>query len=254
MSEILRLSVSKVKTFQSCKLKYKYLYLDKRQRKEFDFYTFGKFCHKVLEDFHKIYINGDDPPLNKSMSVCYKNALSEFSLTNDMKAECRIIIDKYLQQISKNKSSIKNVLACEKNFDFHVSNNVSLNGMIDKIQIDDDDVIHLIDYKSTKNKRYLENDWFQLLTYAYTIYLEDPNLEKIRASYVLLRHDFEHITKEFNIKEVLEVKDKYLQYADEIMKEKEYKANPTSLCSFCDCYDICPSGGSGFSKYGEVNW
>ena len=158
MSNELRLSVSKVKTFLSCKKKFKYSYIDKLPQKEFDFYDLGKFCHKVLEDFHNIYINGSVEPFNSAMSRIFKEAQSEFKLTPDMKRECWGLIDKYLRMITKNKKENKypNILSCEKNFDFSIDKNISLNGMIDRIQLDDDNVIHVGDYKTTKNKKYLK--------------------------------------------------------------------------------------------------
>ncbi len=123
--------------------------------------------------------------------------------------------------------------------------------------MDADNVIHVADYKSTKHKKYLKNDFFQLLTYAYVIVSEDPSIEKVRASYILLRHDFEYVTKEFSKKEILEVKDKYQEYASQILSEKDFEPNPTALCNYCDYLQLCPAGKSkAFDQqvYGEVNW
>src|SRR5690606_31482366 len=47
-----RLSVSKVKTFDSCAAKFKYSYIEKLPKKEWDFHVFGTFCHDTLENFH----------------------------------------------------------------------------------------------------------------------------------------------------------------------------------------------------------
>jgi RecB family exonuclease len=247
----LKLSVSKCKTFSDCKKKYNYVYNLKFPRKEFEYHTFGKFCHKVLEDFHLDYINGSTEPFNKVMSTAFKNTFEEYKekMTPEMKKECWVIIDKYLRNISKNKKFGTNVIACEKNFDFNIADNIILNGMIDRIQVDDDNVIHVADYKTTKNKKYLKDDWFQLQTYAYVIHQENPDIKKVRASYILLRHDFEYITKEFNIDEILSIED--------INMEKEYPANPTQLCRFCEYSEICSEGKDKTypqNTYGEVNW
>ena len=48
----LPLSVSKVKTFDDCKAKYRYTYIEKLPRKEWSFHIFGSFLHLVLEEFH----------------------------------------------------------------------------------------------------------------------------------------------------------------------------------------------------------
>lgn len=261
MSDELRLSVSKTKTFLDCKAKFKYAYVQKLPRKDWEFHTFGKFCHKVLEDFHNAYLNGSVEPFNTVMSKAFKDAMIEYkaAMTPEMKKDCWKIIDQYLKIMSSDKKNnlSANVIACEKNFEFLVGGKVILNGMIDRIQIDDDGVVHVCDYKTVKNKKYLKNDFFQLLTYAFVLISEDPTIEKVRASYILLRHDFEYITTEFLVPEILKIQDKYLEYAEQILSEKEYTPNPTALCNFCDYLNMCPEGkGKSFGQniYGEVTY
>lgn len=258
----LRLSVSKTKTFLDCKAKYKFSYIEKLPKKDWEFHTFGKFCHKVLEDFHNAYINNVSQKLyNIEMGIAYKAALKEFGdkMTPEMKKECWDIINKYLQIVSQDKKNNlpANVIACEKPFELQVGEKIILNGMIDRVQIDADNVIHVCDYKTVKNKKYLKNDFFQLLTYAYVIYQEDSSIEKVRASYILLRHGFEYITTEFKVEDILKVKDKYIEYANQIKSENKFDANPTALCLFCDFLQACEPGRQKYSPgstYGEVQW
>ncbi len=117
------------------------------------------------------------------MGNAYKNANKEFgaSMDADMKKEWWELIDKYLRIIANNKknNSLPNVIACEKNFNFELEENLILNGMIDRIQIDADNVLHVADYKTTKNKKYLKNDFFQLLTYAYALLLGTGFLKQV---------------------------------------------------------------------------
>lgn len=259
MSENLRLSVSKTKTFLDCKAKYRFAYIEKLPRKDWDFHVFGKFVHKVLEDFHRIYIEGSNEPFSKIMTTVYKQAMTEYKakMTPEARKEAYEMVEGYLKLISSEKESIKNVLSVEKNFDFHITDHVVLNGMIDRIQLDPDGVVHVCDYKTVKNKKYLKNDFLQLLTYAYVLYSEDPTLKKIRGSYILLRHKFEYITKEFTIDEVLKIKDKYEAYANQIEEERLWRPNPTPLCNFCDYLNKCEGGKSFLNKgshYGETSW
>ena len=254
--EELRLSVSKTKTFLQCKKQYEFNYIHKLPKKDWDHHIFGKFCHKVLEEFHTQYIKGCLLPYNMVMTDSFKVAWAEYKdkMTPEMKKECWGIIDKYLRHISKEKAL--NVMAVEKRFELPIEN-IVLNGAIDRIQLDDDGVVHVADYKTVKNKKYLKDDFFQLLTYAYVIINEDPSIKKVRASYILLRHDFEFITTEFTKKDILKVKDKYIEYAKQIVNEKEFKPNPTALCNFCDFQEHCPEGKSkAFNQniYGEVAW
>lgn len=262
MSEELRLSVSKTKCFLQCKKQFKYSYIFKFPKKDRDYHIFGKFCHKVLEDFHNAYIiSKSEKPFNIEMGTAYKTAITEYGekMTPEMKKECWQIIDKYLRIVSTDKKNNlpANVVACEKSFNFEVDKNIILNGMIDRIQIDADNVPHVCDYKTVKNKKYLKNDFFQLLTYAYVMLNDDPTITKVRASYILLRHDFEYITTEFSVPEILSIKDKYIEYAKQITTESEYPANPSALCSYCDFLELCEEGKKKADPskiYGEVQW
>jgi CRISPR/Cas system-associated exonuclease Cas4 (RecB family) len=262
MSQQLRLSVSKTKTFLDCRAKFKFSYIEKLPKKDWEHHTLGKFCHKVLEDFHVAYIEGSTEPYNVIMQKAFKAAVVEYkaAMTPEMKKECWVMIDKYLKIVSDDKKNNTgaNVIACEKNFELLVDDKVLLNGMIDRIQIDGDGVLHVADYKTTKDKKYLKDDWFQLLTYCFIMINEDPSITKVRASYILLRHNFEYITKEFSVPEIMTVQDKYLQYADQILSEKEYKPTTSGLCRFCDYLNLCPEGKTkmswGQQVYGEVSY
>lgn len=262
MTDELRLSVSKTKTFIDCQKKFEFGYIQKLPKKDWDFHIFGKFCHKVLEDFHNAYIlNGSTESYNKEMTKAFKAAKEEYKggMTPQMTKDCFDIISKYLDIVSHDKknNASANVIACEKKFDFEVSPKIVLNGMIDRIQIDDDGVIHVCDYKTVKNKKYLKNDFFQLLTYAYVIVAENPAIDTVRASYILLRHDFEYITTEFKLPEIMTIRGKYEEYARQINTATVYKPNPTALCNFCDFLQQCPDGKTkafNSNVYGEVKW
>ena len=122
MSDDLRLSVSKTKTFLDCKAKYKFCYVEKLPRKEWDFHTFGKFCHRALEWFHQQYIEGCLLPYNITMADAFKVSWAEFKdkMTPEMKKECWDILNQYLKLITKDKQNglPANVIAVEKRFDF----------------------------------------------------------------------------------------------------------------------------------------
>lgn len=119
--------------------------------------------------------------------------------------------------------------------------------------------MHIADYKTSKNMKYLKDDWFQLLTYAFVMLQDDPNLEKIRGSYVMLRHDFQYITKEFYKDEILEVGNKFLKYANEMQSEVDFKPTTTPLCNYCSFLEHCDEGKIKTNYVmnkvtGEVDW
>jgi len=152
------------------------------------------------------------------------------------------------------------VIDVEPGFYVDINGEILLNGYIDRIQLDNDGILHVADYKTTKNKKYLIGDYFQLLTYAYVMCLQDPDLQQVRTSYILLKHNFSSITKLYNRDQIVEpIGKKFLEYKEKISAEKLWRPNTSGLCNFCDYQDVC-SAGKDFSnkklnvKYGVFDW
>jgi RecB family exonuclease len=256
----LRLSVSKAKTFSDCRKKFNFVYNLKFPRKEFEYHTFGKLVHRILETFHQDIIDGNTSSYNVLMKKHFDLALSEYKdkLTKEMKTESYEMCKSYLDLM---KEHHYNVIACEQDFKFKVAEDIVVSGQIDRVEIDKDNVLHVGDYKTTKNAKYLKNDFFQLLTYAYALFLNDTSITKIRTSYILLRHKFEFVTKEFNVDEIITVGEKFIEYGKKIRNEKDFPANPTKLCEYCEYSQFCEEGklliakNKQFNfKFGESSW
>lgn len=255
----LTLSVSKVKTFKDCPAKYKFNYIEKLPQKEWEFLSFGKFLHEVLETYYKSLLSGDNDSHNLILTKAWKLAFINWKakLSGEQITDAKKICNEFLvDQLKTSKNTA--VIGVEKSFYIDIDGKVLLNGFIDRVQLDADGVIHVTDYKTTKNKKYLKNDFFQLLTYAYVMCLEDPSLKKVRGSYILLRHGFEMIVKEFERDEIMTMESKFLDYANNISAEKLFRPKPTMLCNYCSFLDACDAGqnftGKQNVKYGESKW
>ncbi len=266
-----KLSVSKVKTFESCAAKYKYSYIEKLPKKEFEFHVFGTFCHDTLENFHRTLIknavtmnledgdNKDALQVNDwpdIMATCFKNSIETFKekLSHEQKQEAFSILQGYLNDMRglRDKGLLPDVTDAEKEFYIDINGRVLLNGFIDRVQIDPDGVIHVADYKTTKNKKYL-NDFFQLETYAYVLFLEDPKLEMVRTSFVCLRHDFDLLTREYKRKDVEHIAAKFIDYATKIEEEQLFRPQPQFLCKYCDFLEMCSQGERFLVKRGLID-
>jgi RecB family exonuclease len=253
MSNIeLTLSVSKAKTFEDCKAKYRFCYIDKLPRIEQDFHIFGKFLHQILENFHKALIC--DPDRSKYWQVVMEEAWNiahteyESQITGLQYKDAKNIIKEYCEILEE--EGLPNVLANEKPF-FIKLNSVLLNGYIDRVQVDSDGVLHVIDYKTTKDPKYLK-DYFQLLTYAYALMLEDPKLNRVRASFVLLKHGFRYLTEEYTREQVMPIAEKFIKYYLNIQEEKTWRPNPQFLCKYCDYMEHCKAGKDYLVKKGII--
>jgi RecB family exonuclease len=231
----------------------------KLPRKEWDFHTFGRFAHRILELFHLAYINGSTESYNTVMSNSFNEAMGEFpgKITQAQKDEVFGICKTYLDRVNTTKGEVEKVLAVEKTFNLQINDSLILTGMIDRIQYDEDGLYHVLDYKTSRSKTYLKDDTLQLLTYAYVLYMENPEIKRVRVSYIMLRHDCEFLTKEFDLEEILTIKGIYEKYEDDIRNETEFKAKPTKLCGYCDHVDACVEGKAFVSKQyktGETKW
>lgn len=257
----LSLSVSKAKTFKDCKAKFRFCYLEKLPRKEWDFHVFGKFLHEILERHYKKILEGNTDPPNIVLSLAWKEAYAEWKpkLTPAQVKEAKEICNLFLKDLAGTEN-LPTILTVEESFFINIDDKVLLNGFIDRVQMDHDGVLHVSDYKTTKNKRYLKNDYFQLQTYAFVMCLKDPTLKRVRTSYILLRHGFESMVKEFERDEIMEIEKSFLDYSDQIGAEKLFRPNPTRLCGYCDYIDACDAGqktmGSNYvsKKFGDDKW
>lgn len=259
----LKLSVSKVKTFKDCKAKFLFCYIEKLPRKDWEYHVFGKFMHEILERYYKFLLEGCQDKPNVILTRAWKDSFQNWKekLTPDHITEAKQICGTFLQKLVEEKDSQPAVIAAERSFYIDIDGKVLLNGFIDRIQIDVDGVLHVTDYKTTKNKKYLKNDFFQLLTYAFVMCLEDPTIKKVRASYILLRHDFEMLVKDFSREEIMSVEQTFLEYAEKINAEKLYRPSPSKLCDYCDYLEVCEAGQRVSGKIvinensvGESDW
>ena len=248
-----RLSVSKSKTFDDCKRKFKYNYLDKLPRKEWDHFVFGSFNHKYLEDFHEDLLQHPEreSSWNDRLDVAWSSAVDEFKdMKPDQIEEARGIFNCYKEILEED--GLPDIVSVEEPFVIELDGQVLLNGFIDRVQMDPDGIIHVGDYKTTKNKKYM-TDFFQLETYAYALMTKDPSIKKVRASYIMLRHEFDYITEEFTREEIMgKIAQKFIQYKKDIEEEKTWRANPQFLCKFCDFTDHCEEGTSFLIKRGLI--
>jgi CRISPR/Cas system-associated exonuclease Cas4 (RecB family) len=253
----LSLSVSKAKTFDDCKAKYKFCYIDKLPRIDQDFHIFGKFLHAVLEFFHRDLIKDssleNDWP--KVLDAAWDEALNDdaekFSekLTDQQINDATEIINEYREILEE--EGIANVIAVEKDFYIAIDGIILLNGFIDRIQIDPDGVLHVADYKTTKDPKYLQ-DTFQLQTYCFALMLEDESIQRIRCSFILLRHGFDYLTHEFTRDEIMKIAEKFKKYFEKISDEKAFRASPQFLCKYCDFIDHCDAGRGYLIKRGVI--
>lgn len=236
--QLLKLSASSVKTYESCPLKYYWTYIDKKPKKQWDHFTLGNFCHKILENFHSDLI--ENPGLDKKllMKKYFEEAMVVFKMKQPALVEAKEMLVNYLKYFNENPS---NVLSVEKSFNFNINENILIRGFIDRLDIDDNGMYHIIDYKTSKDGRYMTP--FQLKVYG--IWLrKEYGVENYKGSYIMLRNSSQPISYSFTSKDIDECEQEIINYAEKIKESttiQNWQPLPTFLCKFCDFYDICPA-------------
>lgn len=251
-------SYSRITTYKTCPKSYKFAYIDKLPRLDKPYTVFGQFCHGVLERFHKEHIKGTELPIEDVMKNCFIDEKKKWmqKLTNEQVREAFSIMQDYLDYVSASKMA--NVINVEKEICVQIDDILTLYGFIDRVQLDDDGIIHIVDYKTTKDERFLK-DRTQLLLYAYVLYLENKDIQKIRTSYIMLKHKMKLLITEHTVAELIEAKDKLIKTWDTIVSDKLHRADPIAWkCKNCDFIKHCKEGqnlmGAKKQTFGEIVW
>jgi len=238
--ELIKLSASAVKTYDQCPRKYFYTYIERAARKEWDHFDLGNLCHKTLEIFHTIYMEEgtNKKSLASLMGRSFEEARKEYKhVTYDMMAEAKDLCAGYLDKMKLDGMPI--VKGVETSFNFNIGENIKLRGFLDRLDLMKDGRFHIVDYKTTKNTKYL--DEFQLLVYGLWLQTKYPDVENFKGSYVLLRHGSKLKEYEFNTQDLARIKKDLINYAEKIRTENVWEPVPTRLCNWCDFQEICPS-------------
>ena len=242
---LLVLSASRVKTYLQCPRKYYYTYIEKLPRQEWLHFDLGTMVHGVLEHFHeKIRTDKDisSANLKRLMKESFKKQRAFMEkekgvpVVYSVLVEAKDLLAEYLKNIESNGIGTE-ILSLEADFDIKLTEDFSVRGYVDRVDRDRDGILHIKDYKTNKNMKYMEP--FQLRTYG--IYLLDkyPDVETFRGSYVMMRFGGMLVSYDFNKEDVIKEKKSLIEHAQRITEEERWIAKPTRLCDWCDFKDPC---------------
>lgn len=250
-SDLLKLSASSIKTYKQCHRKYYFQYIEKLPKKEWAHLDLGNFVHKVLEIFHERVQKENIPTekLSETLTWACKEAIGKFKLDSDNRAKAKQMLRDYLDVIRN--TGLPEVLFNEKSFNIYLTENLLVRGFIDRIDRDENRGFHIIDYKTGKSK-YLDD--FQLLIYGLHLLQENPNMQHVKASYIVLPENCKFLSFTFSRTDLDRVKNDIIKVADEIRNDQTWEPNPQFLCSYCDFENICPATkkDGGLSKTGWI--
>lgn len=250
---MLKLSASSVGTYESCPKKYHYNYIEKPdiEKPEWGHLEFGSCAHRVLELFHLKLLANPRPSTeyHEVMKESFKEALPEFKMRL-LKPELpylKEILQDYLNTVYD--FGLPNVVSVEESFMIQIGD-YKVRGFIDRLDRLSPGEYRVVDYKTSKNPKYLKE--FQLLVYSLAIQELYPDAEKIHGAYCLLKHKCK--TKDYSFTEFdyERCRKKIKQIGDYISSDTVWIKKPSKLCDWCDYKPICLPEGS--SEDSDPDW
>ena len=230
------ISNSKRDTFNQCKLKYRYKYVDRLEEYDIsntDALHFGSYIHKIFED-------GANSTELRQLTQISEELKGNYKFSSAYNAK----IEPCLKNFLRLNASFPEVGTSELHFDLEIAEGITLNGYIDRIIKGKDGGYLVIDYKTgkrEKSKVELYQDP-QLKGYVYAVHkLYDIPLSKITAAhyYPITDHliNVQYTSNQIHAHIKSVVDDVW-----KIRKAKKLDLFPmrNKFCNWCSYKSLCP--------------
>lgn len=236
-----RLSYSRIDTYRTCPLQFRFAYIDKLPGKPGPHLSFGTSVHGALEAFYDRTLFGA-PSEEDLLQFLYDawDSTGFAELDRDTQVSWYRKAQDVLRRYHRRAvADYRPAADTEKWFELPVGDTALVVGSIDRVDVDDDGSYHIIDYKTGKLRdRDQVASSLQLAIYALAcdhLYGRLPatvSLDFVSAG-TEVRVPLEHIDLD-RARQII------LDTADRILAET-YPAEPNRLCGWCDFRALCPA-------------
>ena len=250
-------SPSSLSQFTSCPLAFRYSYIERRERKPQYAATKGSIIHRALELlFENDPEQRDHVQAKRSLEMAFKeyesiSDLVDLNLSeNELKElinSSSLLIDKYFQiENPKRTNTIGLELKLETEID-----GITLRGIIDRLDIDDNGDLIVIDYKTgSVPYKQMENSKMDSMHIYSLLCLE--NFGKLPAQIQLIYLSKPVIIlgtpSEHSIKSIAN-KSKAIATAVKIAVDNvDFRPKVSRLCDWCSFQELCPAKGGMIPK------
>lgn len=243
------LSATSIDTYNNCPLKYKYRYVDNiPEAPEKTYFQLGKVIHKILELFHKNKRSSFGDLINL-LDTHWKNGDYQYKQEREQNREdAEIMLKNYWNYIQLNPV---NTLYTEHWFSFN-TRYANLKGKCDRIDLDDEKNITIIDYKTSKKpktemklKKDIQLGIYAIFSVFNGIKLENNILKAFpkKLSKLFLRESEPEVSVVFTTADIDQFAKKIKEVAENIQKGK-FEPCKGRYCDWCDYKELlCPEFG-----------
>lgn len=245
-------SHSRLSTFEQCKLKFKFKYIDNLEPDfEETIESFlGKQVHKTLEwiynkenreiffgldDIIKFFIESWNKEFNSEIKIIKENEPVELYFNKGIK----FLINYFI----RNHPFRDNTIATEKKIFVNLDKDekYKLIGFIDRLVHNEDNIFEIHDYKtgSLKTKEELDKDR-QLALYSIAIRDSFKDVKDVHLIWHFLDHNLE-ISSKRTIEELENLKKQVINLINKIESTTNFTPNPSYLCNWCEFQSKCPA-------------
>lgn len=238
----LRLSFSRIDTYQNCGLKFRYAYVDKLPTKPSPQLSFGKSVHAALEAFFDRKLP-EPPPVDLLLDTLYehwdKSGFSGLDRDEQM-AYYRHAQDVLRRFYARTIDHFRLPLATEQWFDMPMGQNITIVGSIDRVDVDETGALHVIDYKTNrKAKTYRDvSRSLQLALYALACeHLYGRLPETVALDFVVPGVSVAVPVNDMDLAAARQV----VADTAEAIRAGRFAPEPNPLCNWCDFQALCPA-------------
>jgi putative RecB family exonuclease len=242
-----RISPSMVKDYEKCPRLYKFRYIDKLPRQITPLLFVGTVIHSSLKELYLLPESSD-----KTKEVLEKILRKIWSSSSDRKKVFKTAEEEKFWGI-RALSLIENFIVhfhplhtpyrLEEYHEVSIKENVIFYGRIDRIDIDEENKLHIYDYKigsSPKDAESFISKDIQLGMYGMMIrkkFLRDV----VEGSYLFLS-DGKKLTIPFTADYMTYILSYVEKVVERLQREKDFLPRVSNLCPYCDFIELCPEG------------
>lgn len=243
-------SHSRLESFKTCPLSFKFGYIDKIKGIEGIEAFLGSQVHEAIHYIYKKVKAGKVPTLKevfkfyedlwkKNYNPKIRIVRTEFSVEDYFKQGIELIEHYY----HKHKPFNENIIGMEQKIliDLDGKGDYVLQGFIDKLVYNEEDGTYEIhDYKTAKwmpDQEEADQDR-QLALYSIGVKERHPNNNGVLLKWYYLRHGKE-VTSSRTDKQLEQLKKDVIKLIKQIEKEKKWPAKRSKLCDWCDFNEVC---------------